>query len=122
MIELIIAKKLNDLGLKNFPYEAPKDTPLPYVVWHSNGLKKHKDFSSTKHRTADIQFNVFARTYKESKTIQYQLIEHFEELDEVNTLNEKHYSLISSLNNAIDLFNTELKQTVVDISIEYLIS
>lgn len=117
MIELIIAKKLNDLGIKNFPVDAPKDEPKPYVLWQLNGLKTHKDFSSTKHRTANIQFNVFASSYKQSKTIQYKLIEEFEDLDE----QQEQYSLISSLNNAVDLFNTELKQTVVDIQIEYLI-
>jgi hypothetical protein len=118
VIELIIVKKLNDLGIKNFPVEAPKNEPLPYVVWHSSGLKTHKDFSSTKHRTANIQFNVFAGSYKESKTIQYKLINEFEDLEEYT----QQHTLISSLNNALDFFNTELKQTVVDISIEYLIS
>lgn len=118
MIELVVCQKLNDLGIKNFPVEAPKDEVMPYVIWQLNGLKTHKDLSSTKHRTANIQFNVFASTYKESKTIQYKLIEEFEDLDE----QQKQYTLISSLTNAVDLFHTELKQTVVDISIEYLIS
>jgi hypothetical protein len=124
MIEVIIAKALKELQLKSFPVVADKDTPTPYVLYALSGLSTHKDLSEDKWRTAELQFNIFAdqNKYATAKDIQYKLLERFDDIEEVIQLKDKTYSLIYSLNNSLDLFNTELKQVVIDLSIEYLVT
>jgi len=119
MIEHLIAEMINDLGIDNYPVEAPQNTKGTFIVWNVSGFNSLKNTSKDQHHKVNIQFNIYAKSYKETKSIQYKLVDVFEYLHGSVERQNATYEVIGNLENVVDLFDTDMKQIVVDIQMEY---
>lgn len=87
MLEMDLAKKLNEVNKQNYPLKAPQGVIPPYLTYakiSSNRKYTHSGYSGASE--SRMQINCVGKTYSEVKLLAQQLIVALEEWPNANNI------------------------------------
>ena len=116
MLELDLAKKLNEITKQNYPLKAPQGVIPPYLTYAKvSNSRKYILSGYSGDSEARMQINCIGKTYSEAKLLAQQLIKTLETWPNANSIQ----SVFNE--NEIDMYDedTGFYQIPVDFIINY---
>lgn len=123
MIEVIMKELLDLTGYKALPVKLPEDVVYPAMTYQVNGFNTTKVLEQTvKAHATRFRLNLYANSYAEAKAMQSKVIDVFDDLSGTYTHGLKEFSVLGEILDIKDLFEIDMNQIVIDISLDYFIN